>query len=114
MAAGDAQRRPADLHVRSGNLAGVDGVAQVHIDVAARAHVAHRRESCHQRSAGIHHAVDGLFRIGRRQFAVGVEIGIHRDMRVHIDEPRKHRHAAQIDDRVARLRGSPRHVGAID
>src|SRR5271163_4524521 len=42
MSAGDAEPWPAHQHSRSGHVAGIDGVAQSHITVAGRAHVADR------------------------------------------------------------------------
>ena len=104
MAAGDADERPAHLHVRTGNLAGIDGVAQVHIHKPRSAHVAHGREPGHQRGSRVHHAVDGLFRIGLRELVVGIEVGLHRQVRVHIDEAGQHRQPAQVDHLIARLR----------
>ena len=68
------------------------------------AHVAHGREAGHQRGARVHHAVDGLFGIGLRQLVVGIEVGFHGQVRVHIDEAGQHRQPAQIDHLIARLR----------
>ncbi len=64
MSAGDAQRRPAHQHVRPRHLSGIDRVAQVNVGIAARAHVAHRGKARQQRGARIHHAGDGLLRVG--------------------------------------------------
>ena len=114
MAAGDAQRRAAHQHVRPRHLARVDGVAQIHIHIAAGAHVAHRSESGHQRGTGIHHAIDGLFGVGRGQLAIGIEVGIHGQVRVHIDQAGQNGHAAQIDDRRRPAAAVTDALGAID
>jgi hypothetical protein len=105
MAAGDAQRRPAHLHVRPGNLACVDGVAQVHIGKAACAQIAHRGNSGQQRGARVHHPIDRLFGVGRSQLAVGIEVCIHGQVRVHIDQAGQHCQAGQIHNCVACQRG---------
>ena len=88
VAAGDAQRGPAHQHVRTGNLSGVDGVAQVHIGKAAGAHVAHGGDAGHQRGAGVDDAVDGFFRVGRGELPVGIEVRIPGQVRVHINQAR--------------------------
>ena len=113
VAAGDAEQRSAHQHVRSGHLARVDGVAQVDIDEAACADIAHGGEPGHQGGARIDHAVDGFFGVGLRQFAVGIEVGVHGEVGVHVDQPGHHRHPAQVDHLISRLRGN-RGGGAMD
>ena len=45
VASGNAERRPAHQHARPGHIAGVDGVAQRHVAVALRSHIAHGSET---------------------------------------------------------------------
>ena len=75
VAAGDAERRSAHLHVRSRNLALIDGIAEVDIGVPARADIANGGEAGEQGGAGIGDALDGLFRVRLGQLEVGVEVG---------------------------------------
>jgi hypothetical protein len=104
MAAGDTQQRTAHEHVRAGHLAGVDGIAQVHVDKAARAHVAHAGDAGHERGARIHHAVDGVLGIGLNELAIRIEVRIVGEMCVHIDEAGQNRHETEIDDGIVGLR----------
>ena len=42
------------------------------------------------------------FAVGRGQLPIRIEFGIPRQMRMHVDQPRHHRHSAQVDHRIAR------------
>ncbi len=79
----------------------IDGIAQIHIGESTRAHVANGRKARQQRVSGIHNTVDGFLGVGVGQFLVRVELRVHRDVRMHIDQPWQHRQRAQIDNGIA-------------
>jgi hypothetical protein len=108
VSSGNSQRRPAHLQVRSRHLPGIDRIPQVNIGVTAGPNVAHRGESSHQGHPGVDHAVNGFFRVGRSHFVKRIEIRVHGQMRVHIDQTRHHRHPAQIDDPIPGLSSNRR------
>ena len=108
MAAGDAQRRPAHLHVRTRNVAGVDIVAQGDIGIAGCADVAHAGESGLQRDLGEAHAVERLAHGVGREARVRIEIVAEGEVRMHVDQARQHGHGSQVDFAVARLGGRGR------
>ena len=92
--------------MRAGNLAGVDGVAEIHIDEAAGAHVADTGEAGHEGRARVHHAVDRVLCVGLGQLKIGIEVRIHGEVGVHVDHPRHGVHLAKIDDGVSGFGGS--------
>jgi hypothetical protein len=59
MAAGDAERRAAHQHMRTGHIAGVDGVAQSDVAVTLGTHVAHRGKASFQSEARVARADQG-------------------------------------------------------
>ena len=103
MPAGNAQRRPAHLHVRSFDQSRVDLIAQIYIGISRGAHIAHRRESRLQRGLRIARANQRALRHARRKLMVRIEVVVVRQMRMHIDQPRQYCQRAQIDLRVPRL-----------
>ena len=107
----DAEWRPAHLHMRAGNVACVDIVAQSHVRVAGRADVAHRGESGFERDLRKADAVERFADGIRREAGVGIEVIGESQMRVYVDQTRQHGHATQIDFPVARLRGRGRRCG---
>ena len=106
VSAGDADERAADLHVRSGDLAGVDGVAQVDIDKVVGAHVADGGEARHQSGAGVGDTVDGLLCGSRRDFAERIKVSVHGEVGVHVNEAGQDGERGEIEDRVRRLGGN--------
>ena len=82
------------------------GVAQIHIGKAAGAHIAHGGKAGHQRGAGVDHAVDGLLGIGLGQLTIGIEVRVHGEVGVHVDQPGHDSHRAEIDDLVSGLGGN--------
>ena len=103
MAAGDAERRAADLHVRAGDVAGVDLVAQGYVGEAVGADVADGGEAGFERDLGVFDSDDGLFGGRHGELKVGIEVVGHGEVRVHVDEAGHDGVFGQVDLGVAGL-----------
>ncbi len=92
-------------HSGAGDDAGIDGVAQAHVDVVAGAHVAHGGEAGHEGLACVVSRANGLLGDGPPQVVEGrlvpVVPQLAGEMHVGVDEARKQRSVAEIDDRRA-------------
>ena len=105
VAARYAERRTGRLHVRPGYVAVVDLVAQGDVGEVARTHVAHGRKAGEQGDARVLHPDNGLLGRGHRELEVGIEIGVHREMGVAVDQARQHGRRTEVELAVAGLRG---------
>src|ERR1700748_3782385 len=101
MAACNSKRRAAYLHVRTRDLACIDGIAQVYVGVPASANVTHRSDTGEKRRAGVGYASDSFTCIGAGELVIGIEIGIAGEMRVHIDQSGHNRQATKVDNVIA-------------
>ena len=98
VAARNAQGRAADQHARSGNVAGIDGIAQGDVSEAAGAHVANGRKPGFERDPGIARSSKGLARHGNRQARIA-KVGSERDVGVRVDQSRQHGGVGKLDHR---------------
>ena len=104
VAAGDAERRTADLHVRSFDEPFVDGVAQIDIGKAIGSHIAHGGDPRFERDLRI--ACADQRALGNRggELVVGVEVRVVGEMGVDIDNAGEQRGVAEVDGLIAGLR----------
>ena len=86
VAAGNAERRSGDLHVRAGDVAGVDLVAQGDVGEAVGADVADGGEAGVERGLRVLHADDRFFGGRHGELEVGIEVGGIGEVGVHVDE----------------------------
>ncbi len=101
MSAGDAERRSAHQHARTGNIAGVDGVPQGNVAVALRPHVAHGGEARLEREARVVRAGQ---RGARQRDAEALRPGILRiagQMGVRVSQARQDGRGRKIDQAIA-------------
>ena len=103
VAAGDAERGAGDLHVRAGDVAGVDLVAESDVGVVVGADVADGGEAGFERDLGVFDADDGLFGGSHREFEVGVEVVGHGEVGVDVDEAGHDGVSREVDLGVAGL-----------
>src|SRR5271165_7625105 len=96
MPAGDAQRRPGNLHARADHVAIVDGIAECHVAVTLGAHISYRGESSEQGDAGVLGAGQSH---SWNRYAEGIVARVvgSRQMRVHINKTRQDRGIAKVD-----------------
>jgi hypothetical protein len=85
VAAGDAEDGAGDLHVRAGDVAGVNLVAEGDVGEVVRADVADGGEAGFEGDLGIFNSEDALFCRGHRERPVGVEVVGEGEMRVDVD-----------------------------
>ena len=104
MAAGDAERRTADLHVRPLDEPFVDGVAQIHVGKAVRSHIADGRDPGFERHLCVARADQRALGNAGGELMVGIEVVLHGEVRVDIDHAGQQRGVSEINDFVARLR----------
>ena len=101
MAAGDAQRRSANLHVRAGDIAVVDVIAEGDIGVSGCADIADAGEAGFEGDLGEAHTVESLAHGIGGEAGVGVEIVAEGEVGVDVDQAGQDGHGAQVDFAVA-------------
>ena len=106
VAAGGTERADTDEHARAGNIAVRDSIAKADVDVIRGADVANSGETGHERDTSVDARVqgalgDGLFQALEFGAVVIVRKG-KAEMRVGVDESRKERGIAQVDNFRAR------------
>ncbi len=105
VAAGDSERGAGDLHVRAGDVAGVDLVAEGDVGEVVGADVADGGEAGFEGDLGVFDSDDGLFGGRHGEFEVGIEVVGHGEVRVHVDEAGHDGVFRQVDFSVAGLLG---------
>ena len=93
----------ADLHVRAGDVAGVDLVAEGDVGVVVGADVADGGEAGFEGDLGVFDSDDGLFRGSHGELPVWVEVVGHGEVGVHVDEAGHDGVFGQVDFDVAGL-----------
>ena len=93
---------PQDNDARSGNVAFVDGVAQINREERRGADITDAGESSFERFARVYDRIEGVIegRVFETEDRV-VAIGARAQVRVAIDQARKHRVVGEIDDGCA-------------
>jgi hypothetical protein len=97
VAAGDAERWPAHEHSRSGDVAGVDGVAQGNVAISFGAHVSHGSETRLQGHPRVLGPDEGRARHGNSEFLVS-ELGLVGEVRVRINQAGQNGCVRQVDE----------------